>query len=239
MAASATSRIAAKPAKGKKRGRPKKNKGLDGPFRNRITEVRHMRASDLLKNKKNWRFHPDAQRSALTGILEKIGIVGALLGRDTKDGVELINGHLRQDLDPQQFWTVLITDLSDAEVDMVLATHDPLASLAVTDDNALSDLLKELAVEDNAEIRHLLAALQDDLVKEEKRGVDQDVEVSGMELAPHEHYDYLVVLCRTTQQWNVLCDKLDLKPMRRRKSMGTARAIKADDLLPLLQAKKK
>ena len=31
----------------------------------------------------------------------------------------------------------------------------------------------------------------------------------------------LVVLATTTQEWNVLCDKLDLKPEQRRGRMGT------------------
>jgi hypothetical protein len=55
-----------------------------------------------------------------------------------------------------------------------------------------------------------------------------------MALQPHEHYDFLVVLCTTAQEWNVLCDKLKLKPQARRGRMGTARAIRASALLKLL-----
>jgi hypothetical protein len=82
----------------------------------------------------------------------------------------------------------------------------------------------------------MLSDLQVKLEDEEDKGEhEDDREVAGMALAPHEHYDYLVVLATTTQEWNVLCDKLGLKPEKRRGRMGTSRAIRAAALLKMLK----
>jgi hypothetical protein len=62
-------------------------------------------------------------------------------------------------------------------------------------------------------------------------------EVEGMALEPHEHYDYLVVLATTTQEWNVLCERLGLEPEKRRHGrMGTCRAMRASKLLDRVTA---
>ena len=42
-------------------------------IRDRIKELRRVKASDLLPNPKNWRTHPVAQQDALKGLLAEIG----------------------------------------------------------------------------------------------------------------------------------------------------------------------
>lgn len=69
-------------------------------LRDRIVELRRVPARDLLANPRNFRRHPPAQRAALDAVLEKIGMAGALLARDTPGGLELIDGHLRTDSRP-------------------------------------------------------------------------------------------------------------------------------------------
>jgi hypothetical protein len=91
-------------------------------FRNRIVELRRVPASELRRNPRNWRQHPDGQRSALTELLATVGFVGAGVGRDTPEGIELIDGHLRADLADSSEMPVLIVDLDDAEAAKVLAT---------------------------------------------------------------------------------------------------------------------
>ena len=70
-------------------------------IQNRIKEYRTVRAGDLLPDPKNWRRHPPAQRRALQTMLDRIGYADALIARETPDGLMLIDGHLRADLDPQ------------------------------------------------------------------------------------------------------------------------------------------
>jgi len=81
-----------------------------------------------------------------------------------------------------------------------------------------------------------LTDLHSDLIKEEKEKGDDagKLEVVGMALNPHEHYDYLVVLATTTHEWNVLCERLALEPTKRRKTMGTCRGVRASKLIELL-----
>lgn len=43
-------------------------------IRDRVKELRRVRASELLPNPKNWRMHPKKQSDALRGILAEVGI---------------------------------------------------------------------------------------------------------------------------------------------------------------------
>jgi ParB-like chromosome segregation protein Spo0J len=203
-------------------------------FRDRIVELRRVKASDLRVNPKNWRLHPEGQRSALSEILSSIGYVGAAVAREKDGGLELLDGHMRKDLSANDDIPVLVVDLSDDEADKVLATYDPLAGLALVDDAKLGDLLSGITLDENADIKRMLTDLMSKLEKEEDDEPDER-EVVGMALQPHEHYDFLVVLASTVQEWNVLCDKLDLKPEQRRGRMGTSRAMRAGKLIERLK----
>ena len=94
-------------------------------IRNRITELRHVRAGDLKANPKNWRKHPKPQRDALQAVLDEVGYADALIVREVDGALVLIDGHLRADLTPDAMVPVLVTDLDDTEADTVLATLDP------------------------------------------------------------------------------------------------------------------
>lgn len=204
-------------------------------FRDRIVEFRRVKASDLRANAKNWRLHPEGQKGALEGILKDIGFVGALVARQGPDGLELLDGHLRADLAKDAEVPVLVVDLDDSEAAKMLATYDPISMMALVDDTALSSLLGEVDLDENAELRKLLTDLQHKLEDEETDGDVEDHEVPGMALSPHEYYDYLVVLATTSQDWNVMCERLGLKPERRRGRIGTCRAIRAPQLIVALK----
>jgi len=127
--------------------------------RNRIQELRQVRAGDLLADPRNWRRHPREQRRALQAVLDEIGYADAVIARETDDGLVLIDGHLRADLDADQMVPVLITDLDETEAGQMLATLDPLAAMAESDEGALESLLADLESSTSAE----LAALFEDL----------------------------------------------------------------------------
>lgn len=114
-----------------------------------------MPAGELLANPKNWRRHPPAQAQALRSILDKVGFADALLARETPDGLELVDGHLRQELSPDEAVPVLVLDVDEEEADLILATLDPLAAMAVTDEQALWDLLQTIEVPDDVLARAL------------------------------------------------------------------------------------
>ena len=129
-------------------------------IRDRIQEFRRVKAAELRPNPRNWRTHPPQQREALQGILAEIGYADALLARPLPDGsLELLDGHLRAETTPDQEVPVLILDLDDAEAAKLLATLDPLASLAETNSEALESLLHDVETENEA-----LGRMLDDLL---------------------------------------------------------------------------
>lgn len=114
-------------------------------FRNRNKGERKVRASSIVRNPKNFRTHPEYQQQAVATILDRIGFVGKLLVRELPDGrFELIDGHLRSDLMGEDEVEVIVTDLTEAEADELLAVYDKTAALAIPDHDKLRDLLAGL-----------------------------------------------------------------------------------------------
>jgi len=130
-------------------------------FQDRIKELRRVPASELRANPKNWRRHPQVQHDALAGILQEIGFADAVIARDTPDGLELIDGHLRQEIMGNQPIPVLVVDVTEAEADKLLATIDPLAAMAEMDAKNLSTLLHSLS-EGDERLTGLLTRLNED-----------------------------------------------------------------------------
>ena len=62
-------------------------------IRDRVKELRRVRAGELRPHPKNWRTHPAAQRDALRGVLAEIGYADALLARELPDGTLELAGH--------------------------------------------------------------------------------------------------------------------------------------------------
>src|SRR5215469_15065977 len=103
-------------------------------IRDRIKELRRVKARDLLPNPKNWRRHPKAQAEALRGLLAEVGYADALLARELPDGkLMLIDGHLRAETTPEMMVPVLVLDVTEEEADKLLLTLDPLAGMAEAD----------------------------------------------------------------------------------------------------------
>ena len=120
-------------------------------IRNRIKELRHVRACDLWPHPKNWRKHPEEQQNALRGILAEVGYVDALVVREMSDGsLQIVDGHLRAETTPDAQVPVLIMDLNDAEAEKVLATFDPLAAMAEPDEAKLTELLQNIETDSEA-----------------------------------------------------------------------------------------
>lgn len=136
--------------------------GLGGlNVRDRVKELRRVRACDLKPNPKNWRVHPASQRAALEGVLSEIGYADALIVRETPDGLILVDGHLRAETTPDQEVPVLVLDVDEAEADKILLTLDPLAAMAEAGKDQLDSLLREVDTGSEA-----LQAMLADLAKD-------------------------------------------------------------------------
>ena len=127
-------------------------------IRDRIKELRRVKASDLIPNPKNWRTHPVEQQDALRGVLAEVGYADALLARETSDGLMLVDGHLRAETTPDSDVPVLVLDIDEAEADLMLATLDPLAAMAGRDEDRLGELLATVT-SDNDTVNALLQTL--------------------------------------------------------------------------------
>jgi len=168
------------------------NPALNSPgtaIRARVREFRRVPARELLDNDGNPRRHPQAQRDALRGVLEQVGIAGALVAYQSERNagkLTLIDGHLRQQ-DYALDWPTLILDVSDAEADLLLATHDSLATLAEYDKPRLDTLLKEVRAKSVA-IVDMLKNLAAKTAKTAGAGAEKDKAA----VLPAEKFEVLV-----------------------------------------------
>ena len=130
-------------------------------IKDRIVEFTRVSASDLIPNPKNWRTHPEHQRDGLKSILGEIGFADAVIARCLEDNsLMLIDGHLRAETAEDAMIPTLVVDVSEEEADLMLATLDPLASLAGTDVGNLTELMRGLSSE-NDQISVLLEDIRD------------------------------------------------------------------------------
>jgi len=151
-------------------------------IRDRVRELRRVPASQLQPNPRNWRTHPEAQQNVLRGVLAEVGMVGAVLARETAEGgLMLIDGHLRAEMLGNEDIPVLILDVNEAEADKLLATFDPLGAMAGADADALRVLLEEVETSSH-ELAEMLAALAEEhgIIPGEKGENDPDKEWTGL-----------------------------------------------------------
>tara|TARA_Y100000401_G_scaffold106969_1_gene100922 strand:- start:2867 stop:3457 length:591 start_codon:yes stop_codon:yes gene_type:complete len=127
-------------------------------IKDRIKELRRVKASELIPNVKNWRTHPKAQQDALKGMLAEVGFADALIARDSKEGLILIDGHLRAETTPDSMVPVLVLDVNEKEADQILATLDPLSAMASHDQDALLNLVEGIDI-DNSGVNAMIEAL--------------------------------------------------------------------------------
>lgn len=120
-------------------------------FRDRIVELRRIRAGDMVPHPKNARTHGGDQMGACTGMLVEVGKARALYGFPA-DGLGpagdfsrlmVSDGHLRQKIDPDEIWPVIVLDLTRAEADKMLF-GDAVGEMAGYDAVLLDSLLREV-----------------------------------------------------------------------------------------------
>lgn len=204
-------------------------------IRDRIVEMRKVPASQLQAHPNAWRLHPEHQRGALKASLGNIGLVDAIIARETEDGLQILDGALRAEVMGDELIPVLIVDLDDQEAKQMLATFDPIGDLAIKNDEAFDALLPDLSVfMEDGDIRLMIEQIHKEAQESEKKGELSEHYVPGMDLEPNEHYDYVVVLARNTHEWNVLCTVLGLEKSKRRNRVGVGRGISAEKLLSIM-----
>lgn len=177
------------------------------PFRDRIRDLRRVKAALLQQNPRNWRTHPKQQRDALRGLLAEIGYAGALVARELEDGsLQLIDGHLRAETTPDQAVPVLVVDLTQEEADKLLALHDPLAAMAGRDDETLGDLLASIETQDAA-VRELIDRLSQPPELPDLNAADKEPNARQREAVVRDAWQ-LLVDCRDESDQKSLFERL-------------------------------
>jgi hypothetical protein len=128
-------------------------------WRSRITGSGTEAPDQLLANPSNWHTHGKAQREALREVLDTVGYVAQVIVNQRTG--HLVDGHLRVEealSHGQPSVPVLYVDLSEDEERLVLASLDPLAAMATTDEAKLRELLAEVSVDSEA-LAAMLAGL--------------------------------------------------------------------------------
>ena len=171
--------------------------------RDRIKELRRVRAADLRPNPRNWRVHPPQQQEALRGVLAEIGYADALLARELPDGtLMLVDGHLRAETTPDSIVPVLVLDVDEAEADKILLTLDPLASMATASEERLRHLLAEVQTDNAA-----LSGLFESLAKERGSWSGEQGAPNPGEVNIPESYQ-VVVECRDEDDQKVVFERM-------------------------------
>jgi len=152
--------------------------------RDRIRELRRVKASELIPHPRNWRVHPELQRAALRGVLAELGYADALLARETPDGLMIIDGHLRAETTPDMEVPVLVLDVTEEEADKILVTLDPLAGMATANTEALESLLASVLTESEA-VAALLKGLAEANPLPPTEGLDRSRRPAGAGRARH------------------------------------------------------
>jgi hypothetical protein len=124
---------------------------MSTPIRNRIKELRTVKASDLEPHPGNWRTHPKHQRTALRAMLHDIGNATAIVAYEHEGKIRIIDGHLRADLQTEAEIPVLLLDVNAEEATRLLLTMDPLAAMAETNADNLRQLLDQHTMPPGAE----------------------------------------------------------------------------------------
>ena len=165
---------------------------------------------ELAEHPENWKHHPEAQVEGLEAVISEVGWAGALLLNERTG--RLLDGHARKKLNPELLVDgkvpVLVGSWSDDQERMILATLDPLASMAEQNESALQELLGQLETEEPA-LQKLLADLAESVPDlEDLAGSD---EKGGMPGAPDFDYEEqfgVIVVCQDQAEQKATYEKL-------------------------------
>lgn len=97
----------------------------------------------------------------------------------------LIDGALRREEMGTQSVPVLITDLTEAEADLLLAVFDPIAAMAETDKKQLESLLNDINASDEA-LSAMISefAISEGIIPEEDNDEDVELRQIGIKAPP-------------------------------------------------------
>jgi DNA modification methylase len=118
---------------------------VDEAWRSRIVGTGAVDPDDVEANPANWRIHPEVQALALSGVLDEVGWVQQVIVNRTTG--HLVDGHLRVILAKRRgegSVPVVYVELTEEEEALVLATFDPISTMALADPEKTGELLRRI-----------------------------------------------------------------------------------------------
>lgn len=191
----------------KQKRKRKKEKPEQKPWKNRIIGHGEAVPSELVANDRNWRLHPASQRQIFDAAVDDIGFIRSIIVNNRTG--RIIDGHLRlkSALDRKQpTITVEYVDLSEAEELKALATIDPIAALAETDEAELKSLIRETNFADQG-ISDMLAALVAEDESPDPEPETQNVE--NQDKGPAVNRYEIVIECRDEDDQRALFVRME------------------------------
>lgn len=120
-------------------------------WRSRIVRQADVAPEEIEAHPLNFRSHPPHQAAALAAVLDTVGYVQTVIVNERTG--RLLDGHLRVRLAVERAEPsvpVAFVDLDEAEERLILATFDPLGSMAETSGATLALLLESVATPPDA-----------------------------------------------------------------------------------------
>lgn len=165
--------------------KPKKQ-AIAGQWENRIVDYGEQEADQFLAHELNARRHPAYQREALRGSLSEIGWIEPVIV--SKRSGKTLDGHARIEEALSQNEKSLIpfvtVDVTPEEERLALASLDPIAALAIYEEEAQAELLRELEAEDQA-LDALFEQQRAELAQVKKGKAEASAEREGMTTSKH------------------------------------------------------
>jgi len=130
-------------------------------WRNRICGYELVDPNSVIPHTSNWRIHGEGQRTAINSILADIGWADvALVNVNTRN---IVNGHLRQEeaIKAGQQLPVLWIDVTEEEELTLLASIDPIATMAETNWARLADIQERIQGATSAAVAELVEDIKE------------------------------------------------------------------------------
>ena len=173
-----------------------------GDWQNRIVGEGMVAAGELLPHWQNWRRHPARQAEVLAQTLGGVGWVQRVIV-NRRSG-RMLDGHLRAELARKQGEEtpvpVVYVDLSEDEERAVLATLDPIAGMAIADEETLAGLVRSI---EDADLRSVAGEMAQTMGAQVGDGVGRE---PGAGFSYREQYGVIVVCADEAHQKTVYDD---------------------------------
>ena len=166
-------------------------------YENKIVGTGTEHPEQLLANPNNWRIHPKSQQDALESLLDDVGWVQNIIVNQRTGHV--VDGHMRAAVAISRNETevpVVYVDLTDEEERKVLASLDPIGAMAVTDKEAIIDLVASIDVSESLadmleELTHDWKGDWDDTENSNADGMSQSESLIKI-FVEHESYEIVM-----------------------------------------------